>query len=150
MCVQKALEKRHSRFSVPLEVLYAQLGGLWNFITDWASLRLLDGQNTSRRSLHPLWSLVQWAAGILGDPALALQRVASDASAPVSWYVAHIAGCLVGFAARLNLTGLADALRMLQIQLYAHLPPQAFAARVQAELIRLGICAGEEVIRPVD
>jgi hypothetical protein len=67
--------------------------------------------------------------------------VASDASAPVSWYVAHIAGCLVGFASRLNIDGLADALRRLQVHLHAHVPPHAFAARVQAELIRLGIAS---------
>ncbi len=62
--------------------------------------------------------------------------------APVSWYVAHIAGCLVGFASRFNLPGLADAIRMLQIHVYSHLPPQAFAGRVQAEFIRLGTDTG--------
>jgi hypothetical protein len=76
---------------------------------------------------------------VTGEIALALRRIPSDASAPVSWYVAHIAGCLVGFASRLNVGGLGDALRMLQVHLHAHLPPQDFAARVQAELIRLGI-----------
>jgi hypothetical protein len=60
------------------------------------------------------------------------------------WHAAEgvegfIAGCLVGFASRLNIAGLSDALRMLQVHLHAHLPPQAFTARVQAELIRLGI-----------
>jgi hypothetical protein len=122
----------------------ANLSGLWNFLTEWASLRLHDNANTSRRSLHPLWVLVQSATGTLGDPGLTLRRIPSDASAPVSWYVAHIAGCLVGFASRLNIAGLADALRMLQVHLHAHLPPQAFAARVQAELIRLGIAAPPE------
>jgi hypothetical protein len=119
----------------------ANLSGLWNFITEWASLRLHDNPNTTRRTVHPLWALVQSAAGILGDPSLSLRRIPCDASAPVSWYVAHIAGCLVGFASRLNIAGLADALRMLQVHLHAHLPPQAFAARVEAELIRLGIAA---------
>jgi len=124
-----------------LEALYDNLGGLWKFITEWASLRLCDNENTTRRSLHPLWALVQSATGILGDPGLALRRIHSDASAPVAWYVAHIAGCLVGFASRLNVAGLAEALRMLQVHLYHHLTPQAFAARVQAELIRLGVTA---------
>ena len=82
---------------------------------------------------------MQSAAGLLGDPALSLRRIPSEASAPVAWYVAHIAGCLVGFASRLNVAGLAEALRMLQVHLHAHLPPQAFAARVRAESIRLGL-----------
>ena len=85
---------------------------------------------------------MQSAAGILGDPGLSHRRIHSDATAPVAWYVAHIAGCLVGFASRLNVAGLAEALRMLQVHLHRHLTPQVFAARVQAELIRLGVNAG--------
>ena len=121
--------------------LFAQLPGLWNYLTQWASLRLPDDANSTRRTLHPLWAAVQSAAALLGDPALVARRFQSDATAPVDWYVAHIAGCLVAFAARLNLAALTDALRMLQVFVHAHLPPPAFAARVQAELIRLGVAA---------
>jgi hypothetical protein len=35
--------------------------------------------------------------------------------------------------------GLAQALRMLQVHLHGHVTPRDFAARVQAELIRLGV-----------
>jgi hypothetical protein len=131
-----------------VEALYKNLAGLWKFITEWASLRLRDNENTTRRTVHPLWALVQSAAGILGDPSLELRHIPSDATAPVSWYVAHIAGCLVGFASRLNATGLAEALRMLQVHLHRHVTPQAFAARVQAELIRLGMTANDATELP--
>ena len=131
-----------------VEDFLSRLPGLWNYLPEWASLRLLDDDNTTRRTIHPLWTLVQSAAGILGDPGLALRRIASDASAPVSWYVAHIAGCLVGFASRLNAGGLAQALRLLHVHLYAHLPPRAFTARVQAELIRLGMTNAAQLPPP--
>jgi hypothetical protein len=74
---------------------------------------------------------------------MAARRGRSEATAPVEWYVSHIAGCLVGFASRLNVAGLADAVGMLSVYLLGHLPPQAFAARVQAELIRLGGYPGQ-------
>jgi hypothetical protein len=119
--------------------LYARRADLWNYLTQWASLRLPDDANSARRSLHPLWELVCSASALLGDPAGVSRSVRSDASAPVEWYVRHIAGCLVGFASRLNLTSLAEALGRLRLCVEASMPPNAFAARVQAEGIRLGI-----------
>ena len=50
-----------------------------------------------------------------------------------------MAGCLVVFAARLNLPAIADALAALHQLAAAYLTPDRFTARVQAELIRLGI-----------
>jgi len=53
-----------------------------------------------------------------------------------------MAGCLVGFAARLNLPALPDALGAFQHCAGVHMPPAAFTARVQAECIRLGMGGG--------
>jgi hypothetical protein len=122
--------------------LYAKLGGLWKYITEWASLRLPDDANSARRTLHPLWAVVQAAAAALGDPAALNRQTASDATAPIAWYVAHILGCLVALAARLQLPALPDALAALRELAGDYLPPQAFAARVQAEGIRLGLGGG--------
>ena len=77
-----------------------------------------------------------------------LRRVQSQATAPVEWYVQHIAGCLVGFAARLNLPALPDALGAFQHCAGVHMPPAAFTARVQAELIRLGMGGATPVDGP--
>jgi hypothetical protein len=119
--------------------LYARLADLWSYLTGWASLRVPGDANSARRSLHPLWELVCSAGALLGDPAGVSRSVRSDASAPVEWYVRHIAGCLVGFASRLNLTTLAEALGRLRLCVEGYMPQAAFAARVQAEWIRLGI-----------
>jgi hypothetical protein len=58
-------------------------------------------------------------------------------------------GVLVGFALRLNVAGLADALRMPGVHIHAYLPPQVFAACVQAELIRLGMTSAPQLPPPV-
>jgi hypothetical protein len=42
--------------------LYAQLGGLWTYLTEWASLRLPDNPNSARRTVYPLWATVQGVA----------------------------------------------------------------------------------------
>jgi hypothetical protein len=49
----------------------------------------------------------------------------------------------VGFAARLNITAIADALAALHQLAAAYPPPTAFAAGVRAECIRLGAYQGE-------
>jgi len=59
-----------------------------------------------------------------------------------------MAGCLVVFAARLNLPAIADALAALHQLAAAYLPPARFATRVQAELIRLGMGGATPVEGP--
>jgi hypothetical protein len=54
----------------------------------------------------------------------------------------------VGFAARLNLPALPDALGAFQHCAGVHMPPAAFTARVQAELIRLGMGGATPVEGP--
>jgi hypothetical protein len=142
------LYRRHEcvfkEFSIEaLEDLYAKLGGLWTYITDWASLRLLDDPNSARRSVHPLWACVQGAGSLLGDPAALCRVTASEATAPVSWYVPHILGCLVALAARLKLAELPEVLTALRQLAGEYLPEVTFTQRVQAEAIRLGL-TGEQ------
>jgi hypothetical protein len=122
-----------------LEDLYAKLGGLWTYITDWASLRLLDDPNSARRTVHPLWACVQGAGTLLGDPTALCRVTASEATAPVSWYVPHILGCLVALAARLKLSELPEVLAALRQLAGEYLPEATFTQRVQAEAIRLGL-----------
>ena len=81
------------------------------------------------------------AARLFGDGSLLLRRTQSESTVPVEWYVAHIVGCLVGLAARVSVLQLAEALAVLGNLAAEYQSPQAFAARVQAEAIRLGIVA---------
>jgi hypothetical protein len=45
----------------------------------------------------------------------------------------------VSFASRLNLVSVADAIADLRQRIARYMPENAFAARVHAELVRLGI-----------
>jgi hypothetical protein len=48
-------------------------------------------------------------------------------------------GCLVAFAARLNVPAMDHALERLRQCVQRHMPHNAFAARVHAELVRMGV-----------
>ena len=76
---------------------------------------------------------------LLGDPAGVTRQVNADSTAPVEWYVRHITGCLVAFASRLKLVSIADAITHLRHRMEHYMPENAFAARVHAELVRMGV-----------
>jgi hypothetical protein len=78
---------------------------------------------------------------VRGDPAALCRVTDSEATAPVSWYVPHILGCLVALAARLKLSELPDVLTALRQLAGEYLPEAAFTQRTQAEAIRLGLAA---------
>lgn len=118
--------------------LGVKLTGLWTYLISWASLRLHDNPNRSRCTLHPLWNAATSATERFGDPTLVFRQRQSTATAPVDWYISHIAGCLVGFAARLNITDLPAALRAFDERFGSNLHKQQFADKVQNEMIRLG------------
>ena len=86
--------------------LAAKLGGIWKRLTgEWYSLRLPGEANTTRRDVHPGWSVVQGCASRFGA-VLDVKRVfESERPAKVRWYVSHGAGCFLGFAV---LRGLED------------------------------------------
>jgi hypothetical protein len=126
-----------------LDHLYSRLADLWAYLTEWASLRQRDDDNSARRSVHPLWEVVTSAGKLLGDPAGVTRQVNADSTAPVEWYVRHITGCLVALASRLKLVSIADAIADLRQHVERHMPENAFAARVHAELVRLGVAAQE-------
>ncbi|QDT39374.1 replication initiation factor domain-containing protein [Stratiformator vulcanicus] len=83
-----------------IDDLRENLGGMWQYLTtDFFSLRLRDNPNVSRCSMHPFWSDVQRAAGKFGE-VHSLARIEQESIADANWYVAHIAGCLLGYAVR--------------------------------------------------
>lgn len=83
--------------------LVARAGGMWQYLTnDWFSLRLNDDSNVTRRTIHPGWASVQRCAEKFGQQ-LKIVRDRSKQGASADWYINHIAGCLIGFGARLGL-----------------------------------------------
>ena len=94
-----------------LEELKPKLGGVWQYLTsEWLSFRESGPEHTSRRPVWNWWERVQEAAGQF-DPGCSIDRSQHEISmAPTDWYVAHMAGCLVSLAARMDKPKLEEAL----------------------------------------
>jgi hypothetical protein len=61
-----------------------------------------------------------------------------DIVASVEWYVAHIAGCLPSFAARLNVKDFREAILELGKKLYYHWDKKNFESEFIKRAIKLG------------
>jgi len=93
--------------------LEQQLPGIWQYLTnEWFSLRLPDNENASRRSIHPLWRLVQSAAEQFGQVVDVRREITTGANDP-AWYLSHIAGCLMGYAVSQGIPTLDAAIEQL-------------------------------------
>ncbi len=101
--------------------LQAMSGALWKYLTeDWLSLRLDDSNKTNRRTVHPWWQAVADCAETFG-PVFDLDRRENKIPvADVDWYVSHVSGCLVSFAARLGLPTVNKALAELDERVANH------------------------------
>lgn len=118
--------------------LISGLNGLWTYLThDWFSLRLLDDTNTTRRTVHPWWQDVQSCALRFGE-FRPLIRNPERQPASVDWYIAHIAGCFVGFAARLQVADCEAAIQKLSAQLRAYFTTHSFRDKYTVHSIKLG------------
>ena len=100
--------KTHGLDTLP--ALLKALGGMWrDLTTNWYSLRLLDNPNTSRRSVHPFWLVVQACAEKFGPVVDVQRKLAPSGNAKASFYVSRAATLLVGYAACVGLPDLTDA-----------------------------------------
>ncbi|MBA4030439.1 MAG: hypothetical protein C0478_06050 [Planctomyces sp.] len=131
--------ERLKEFSIhTVEDLVEKSGGLWRYLTeDWFSLRAQDDSNTSRRTVLPWWQVVQACAEQFG-PSMKLTRTLDSASADSAWYVNHIAGCTVGFAAREQLKSLDEALPVLVERVRAYFERNDFRRKLTVKSIQLG------------
>ncbi len=121
-----------------LDDLIEKVGGLWQYLTeDWFSLRAQDDGNTSRRTVLPWWEVVQSCADQFG-PLMNLERTLDTASADSTWYVNHVAGCLVGYAARERLLTLQDALASMSDQVRWYFDRHDFQSKLAVKSIQLG------------
>lgn len=120
--------------------LVEKAAGIWSDLTSkWASLRLQDAQNTSRRTFHPWWQAVHEAASSFG-PLIEVKRSLSPfTTADVTWYVAHIAGCLVGLAVRLGVPTLVGALLAVRQLIVEYWRERDWDEAVETQRIRLGL-----------
>lgn len=134
--LRRSLLKSFSINTVP--ELISGLNGLWTHLThDWFSLRLLDDTNTTRRTVHPWWQDVQSCADRFGT-FRPLIRNTERQTASVDWYVAHIAGCFVGLAARLQVNDCNTAIQALAAELRRYFAVHSFRGKYTVQSIKLG------------
>ena len=134
---RKAL-KDYGIFS--LDDALEKIGGIWQDLTNnWMSLRLPDDENVTRRSIHPRWEQVQDCAKELG-PALEIKRdFDARSAASVKWYVSHIAGCTLSYAALLGFDNLEEALHSLNAVIKNHWESRNFYDQYVIKSVRLGL-----------
>ncbi len=126
-----------------IQRLIAGLGGVWEYLTEkWVSFRLLDDVNTTRRTIHPWWGAVQEQKRGFGElNHVERSKVGGDCSP--AWYVSHIAGCLVGYAARIGIGDCARASVELWRDLGEHWSQRDFWEAFAVRSIQLGLDPGQ-------
>ena len=121
------------------ESLLDRASGMWAYLTDnWMSFRLNDNENVSRRTVHLWWQAVQEVEQDFGGTLDVKREYAKGGQAGAEWYVAHAAGCLVGFAARIHVDDFDSALGVIAAEVRQYWRQHDFEERVRVERIKLG------------
>ncbi len=128
-----------------LDDLMTRRADLWRYLTDvWFTLRLADNQNATRRTVHPLWQIVQQCAERFGSTTEPIQRQQPRPSLDPRRSVRQAAGALVGYAVRKELTTLEAALQALSDDLRQEFQARHFGEEWQRKAIQLGVQSDRE------
>ena len=128
-----------------LNELSEKQGQVWRYLTEeWFSLRQHDNENTARRTVVPLWQLIQATAERFGVCDERIRRAASVRSTDTSFLVKRVAGSVIGLAARKGINDLTEAWRQLEIEIAEEMKVRDFKQEVQRKQIELGIPAKKE------
>jgi hypothetical protein len=123
-----------------LEELQARQGDLWRYLTEeWFSLRLQDNEHTSRRTVLPLWQVVQSCADRFGPAAEGVQRRRVPPSSHVGPTINHLFAALVGLGARTGNDSLDAALMAAKPYLQELCANRDFAVECQRKRLQLGL-----------
>lgn len=118
--------------------LVNNLGSIWRYLTeDWFSLRLPDDPNASRRTVHPGWLSVQMIDRRFGEPRK-IDRDYEEFPADVQWYIAHISGCLAGYAARRRIEDVEKATDFVAKDILRYWSSRDFVQQYKVKSIKLG------------
>jgi len=92
-----------------LEDLLSKRGEIWKYLTEeWASIRYVDNENQTRRTVHEWWIDVQNCGGEFIECKGIARNYAKESTVKARWFVSHVGGCLVTYAA-LKGTGVLEA-----------------------------------------
>lgn len=129
-----------------LDDLLLRRADLWQHLTEsWFSLRRQDASNTTRRTVHPFWQLLQQATERFGPTTEPLKRLPPQASLDPSRSVRQAAGAFVGFAARTEETSFEIALAEFTNELRRQFASRSFEDELRHKAIELGIRLDEGV-----
>jgi hypothetical protein len=118
----------------------AKRSTLWHYLTSsWFRLVLDDDAHVSRRTVHPLWRLVNDAASLFGDAATSCTRRQRRPSGDTSRLMKQFASLVVGYGARRRLGEMDEVLSLLQQELRECLDPATYRASYHRKSIMLGL-----------
>jgi len=121
-----------------LDDLYNKAGGIWqNLTTEWFSLRLNDNDKPERRTVHPIWKMVQDCAERFSDVVDVRRTFGSDTPASKTWLVSHISGCVTSLAARLGNPHREQVFVTLQDEVVRYCPENKFQEEYTKRRIKL-------------
>lgn len=117
---------------------------IWNALTDSVvSFRVPHNDNVSRREVHPWWAAVQGVGEMLGSSIAAERNTTRPGTAPADWYIAHAAGCLIAYAARMGVSDLGQAADALLADLLAYWALRDFLTAYRFHRHRLNLPVDE-------
>jgi len=127
-----------------VDELLGKLGGVWAYLCEtWLSFRLPDHENVSRRTVLGWWQVVQRSARLFGGSLDVQRELETGQTASPRWYVSHVAGCLVAFAARLGLRNLEEGLECLSASVRKYFAGRDYDERYVVKRMKLSLPLGE-------
>ncbi|MBN1545268.1 MAG: hypothetical protein JW902_01260 [Syntrophaceae bacterium] len=113
---------------------------LWRYITeDWFSLRNLDNENTSRRTIHEFWKKVQACTEIFGQDQGSKRRYEKKRASSSQWHMARIANICIPIAAIHDLYDPAACVGKVAKEVMRIIDNGDFVEKVKMKAIYLGI-----------
>jgi len=120
--------------------LVTRQAAIWTYLTtEWFSLRLLDDPHPTRRTVHPLWEIIQQAANRFGESSGNLQRSRRRTSSDPAPLLKQFESLTVGYGARCGVHDRQEVMEALWQELESRDDGTNFAERCQRKANQLGI-----------
>lgn len=120
--------------------LLNQKADLWKYMTsEWFSLRCLDNENQSRRTIHEFWVKVQGCVQHFGDESGSKRIYDKKKARTINWHVKRIENLLISCAAIKNNYNPKSCLKEVSSHLLLSINQQEFKEKARTKSIEMGI-----------
>lgn len=128
--------------------LHKKKADLWKYVTgDWLSLRYLDNENESRRTVHEFWQLVQECTKLFGSTTGAKRECEKIRARKIEWHISRIADHCVSCSAILKNYDPESILQKVSSKVLIRLYYEIFIEKVKKKSIELGIPFSSDEIK---